>query len=381
MANFISIEPNMLTWAVQRARKDASDFKQPVREWIDGGRKPTLKQLQDFARAAMVPLGYLFLETPPEEKLPVPDFRTRLSKEVESPSPNLIDTIFEMERRQDWMRDYLIDAGQDPLEFVGKFSVDSDVVEVANDIRRELGLPLDWAELCSNSSETVRAFRNAVNNAGILIFFNGIVGNTTHRVLDTDEFQGFVLVDNYAPLIFVNSTDAKAAQLFTIAHELAHVWIGQSALFNDLMTDESSQGIERFCNKVAAEFLMPRDVFTATWRLLPAGGRQSELQRKFKTSPIAIAIRAVEHGLMSRKKYEEFLEKYTERLDDADVPEPTSGNFWNNQNSRLCRRFGQAVVAANQEGRLGHMEAYELTNLRGKTFDKYAKRILDGAGE
>ncbi len=167
--------------------------------------KISIAQADRLAERTYTPLGYLYLSKPPEESLPIRDFRTRGDALPRRPSPNLLDTIYQMQRRQDWMRDDLIEGGADPLEFVGAYSLTDGYMEVAAAMRAALGLADGWAEERSNWSDALRFLRDRLDEVGILVVFNGVVGNNTKRKLDPDEFQGFVLVDEYAPLVFVNS--------------------------------------------------------------------------------------------------------------------------------------------------------------------------------
>jgi hypothetical protein len=245
----VDVEPDILRWAITRAGLVEDDFPN-VDAWLRNEKRPTLKQLESFAKKATVPLGYLFLETPPNEELPVPDYRTRTGEAVPNPSANLLDTLFEMEHRKLWMSEYLSDLGHSKLSLVGSASIGDDVSIVARDMRATLGLD-KVHDLPATWRETLPWLRERIEKLGILIFINGIVGNNTSRVLSADEFQGFVLIDQIAPLIFVNGADYKVAQVFTIAHELAHVWTGQSGLFDLDALQSGPSDVETYCNALA----------------------------------------------------------------------------------------------------------------------------------
>jgi len=199
---------------------------------------------------------------------------------------------------------------------------------------------------------------------------------SVRRKLDTEEFQGFVLVDDIAPLIFVNGADYKVAQMFTIAHELAHVWTGQSALFTLTATQPANINVEKYCNRLAAEFLVPAAKLEEAWQQAPNGDKAFiNIARKFKVSPIVVARRAKDRKLILREEFFAFYKRYMERERKRIEKQKPEGNFWNTQNTRLGKRFGQAVIAAAQEGRLSYSDAYDLTRLYGKTFDKYARLL------
>jgi Zn-dependent peptidase ImmA (M78 family) len=382
MANYVKVNPDLLRWAVDRSGVPIASFREPVQKWISEERPPTYSQLENFARQAMVPFGYLFLDRPPDETLPIPDYRTRSDDGVRKPSPNLKETIFEMQARQEWMREYLIDEGHGALPFVGSANVGDAVEPLARQIRNTLQLNEAWAEGLANWEAALRYLRERIEETGILIFINGVVGNNNRRKLNPDEFQGFVFVDPIVPLIFVNGADFKVAQMFTVAHELAHVWVGQSALFDLVATSPSEVDVERYCNSVAAEFLIPAQKLNRAWPSAPKGDQAFiSLARQFKVSPIVVARRAKDQRMITAEEFFAFYRRHMNRERSKQEEQSSGGNFWLTQGVRLGRRFGKAVIAAAQEGRLSYADAYDLTGLHGETFDRYAHFLLEGGRE
>jgi Zn-dependent peptidase ImmA (M78 family) len=375
----VEIKPELLRWARERARlpADALAKRFPrLPEWEAGEAKPTFRQLEAFADATAVPFGYLFLPEPPEEPLPIPDFRTLGDRPVRRPSPNLLDTIFDLQRRQDWLREERIEEGQSPLSFVGSAMTDEAPASIAAEMRRTFGLAGGWADLHGTWSDALRALRDRAESAGVVVVISGIVGNNTRRKLDPEEFRGFVLPDEYAPFVFVNGADAKAAQMFTLAHELAHLWIGQAGVFDLRDMQPAPDSRERFCNAVAAEFLIPEGELRRVWSEIASTPEPfGALARRFKVSELVAARRALDARLVSRDAFFDFYNAYQEDERRRAARQTSGGNFYATQNSRLGRAFAEAVVRAVREGRLLYRDAFELTGLRGATFDRYVATL------
>jgi len=273
------------------------------------------------------------------------------------------------------MREFLLEDGQEPLGFVGEASTQDSAEEVVLSMRKALGLSQEWARQEKNWEDTLRVLRQAIQGTGIMVVINGVVGNNTHRGLDVGEFRGFALVDAIAPLIFVNGKDAKCAQMFTLTHELAHLWIGQGGVSNLDRLQAVGAPVETFCNQVAAEFLVPSQVFRTEW--LNVGTRSDpfhHLAQVFKVSPIVVARRAWDMQHISREEFFDFYDQYIQ-TSLTHRKQPTRGDFWNTQGVRIGDFFGSAVAQAVWAGRLLYRDAYELTGLHGKTFDNYIARL------
>ena len=376
----VAVSKETLLWALDRSGQTIEDILPGfprLRAWIGGDEQPTLRQLEDFARITHTPLGFLFLANPPKERMPIPLFRTTGGDQPHKPSTELLDTIHAMQLRQAWMRDELKDQALEPLPFVKSTRRGERSVDVAKRMRQLLGFDEKWAEHEKTWTNALRRLREAIEDARIMVVVNGVVGNNVHRKLDPSEFRGFVLVDEYAPLVFVNNSDGKAAQMFTLAHELAHVFFGSSAAFDLRQMMPAQDKAEQACNQVAAEFLVPEDLLRRAW---PAAKDDDEpfqaVARQFKVSEIVAARRALDLGLIGRKAFFEFYKAYLASERQKSNRASDGGDFYLNQNMRVGIRFGMAIVRAAREGRLSYTEAYRLTGLYGKTYEQFAASLI-----
>ena len=374
----VDVNPEVLLWAVENSGRKTQIARQipMLDKWLSGEVKPTLRQLEDLAKKAYVPLGTLFLLEPPEEKLPIPSYRTFGDDFVDRPSRNLLDTVRMMVRRQSWLREYLIEDGALPKGYVGAFTFKDDYRVVADDIRETLNLPDNWAQEERNWENALVRLFGAAEDAGIMVVRNGVVENNTFRRLDPEEFRGFVLVDEYAPLVFINGTDYKAAQMFTLAHELAHIWLGTSAVFDLALLQPADHDVERACNAIAGEFLVPQARLLEEWRSVDSPEDAFHgMARQFKVSPLVVARRALDLQLVSKYVYDEFYREYISNIPDREASD--GGDFYRNQNYRVGRLFLTHVVTALREDRLLYRDAYQLTGLRGETFSRYAAQQVE----
>ena len=372
------IRPVVLRWALERSGKAQEELERrfpKLAAWLQGSGGPTLRQAQQLAAAVGLPLGYLLLPEPPEERLALPFLRTREGNMARRPSPELLETVRVMQWRQDWLREYRRELGHSPLAFVGSARPGADPGRLALRMRAALGLAAGWAAGAATWEDALRTLRERMEEAGVTVCVSGIVGNNTRRALRVAEFRGFVLVDGHAPWVFVNGADAKAAQMFTLAHELAHLWYGVSAAFDLAELQPAGDAAERRCDAAAAEFLVPARELAERW---PAVARRPDrwqrLARTFKVSALAAARRALDLELVSREEFRALYREYLRREQGRGTTQ-SGGNFYATQRLRLGRSFAAAVVRAAREGSLLYREAYQLTGLYGRTFEEFTLRM------
>ena len=374
----VEVKPELLRWVRERAGLpvDALVHRFPkYAEWESGNARPTLRQLERLAKATRAPVGFFFLSEPLDEAIPIPDFRTVGSGPLRRPSPDLLDTVYLCQQRQDWYRDFARMEGEEPLPFVGSASPASDIEEVATDIRAVLRLDLEERRTIPTWTEALRRFVEAADGIGVLVMVSGIVRNNTRRGLDPDEFRGFALVDDLAPLVFVNGADTKAAQMFTLAHELAHLWLGQSALSDSRPDLLPAHDVEAWCNRVAAELLVPLAVLREEYRKgehLPAA--LARLARRFKVSTLVILRRIHDAGGLTRGQFRQAYDAELEKL--KAVPRGGGGSFYPTQTARVGKRFARAIVVSTLEGGTSFTESFRLLGVKKtSTFDELARRL------
>lgn len=375
----VDVSSLLLEWAIQRSGRgyDYLTARFPgLAHWIQGTERPTLRQVESFAAATYTPVGYLFLQEPPEESLPLPDLRTVRDEGLEIPSPNLLDTVFESQIRQDWYRAWAATQPLPRLPFVGSVSIERAPSEVAQRIKDATAFVVPASQAYGSWSAAVTGLADALGEAGILVMINGVVGTNTHRPLDPNEFRGFTLVDNAAPLIFVNGADAKAAQLFTLAHETAHVWLGQSGIDNSLPGGSNLRDLERWCNSVAAEFLVPTaDIEIVYNRHAQLNSEMDRLARRYRVSRLVVLTRLQEIGSISwdvyRATYHEEIERAIE-----EGPAQSGGNFYANLSQRVGKRFLRALVSTTLSGETLYSDAFRMLGIKKQSvFDQIVENV------
>lgn len=374
------INPNILIWARERSSLniDATAKKIGVKSefllLIERGKElPTFKQAQDLANAFHIPFGYLFLSTPPETISPIVDFRTLPNSQKGHFSIGLEQTVNDALRKRDWLREWRIQEGEEALPFVGKFSIQDSIKSIAEDISQILNIDSSIRQRIRKREVFLQLLITKAEKAGILVLQNSVVLNDNSRSLSLEEFRGFSLVDEYAPIIFINTNDSISARIFTFGHELAHIWLGSGGISNpSFFRDNDDSEIEKFCNKVAAEFLMPEKEFLSLWNNsneYDIFEKNQDLAEYFKVSIFAILIRAYENNKLDKdvfmKLYHEaeiYIEPKLKKKDSV----ATFFNVWRVRNGKI---FVNEMLSAVRRGNVLYSDAAKLLNIKIKTLD------------
>lgn len=375
------ISPQVIRWARDRINltpeklaKSTQTDATKVREWEIGTSRPTYNQARELARVLRIPFAYLYLSTPPREALPIPDLRILPHGDYQRPSAEFLDILNSAKRKQDWYREFLQYQSTQPLSFVGSFTTKDDPKELAAEMRRTLSVDDDLQSSSNSWSEFLTRLVRATEEVRILVFRSGIVGNNTHRKLDVEEFRGFALNDPIAPAVFVNARDAIAARTFTLAHELAHLWIGKSGI-SDVATDidyrQIENDIERFCDHAAAEFLVPEDGFKRRWNEYSTELDQKiqSLARVYRVSTTMVLRRALELDKITRVDFYRQLEIEKGRQTPT-ARRSSGGNFQNSLTARNSSILVSAVFESVLEGRVLYREAASVLDVKPSTLSR-----------
>ena len=392
MADKANITPNVLRWARESARMplEIAVGKIPrltvekLKEWEDGTSQPTIRQAQTLAKAYKRPFALFFLPEIPRDFLPLQDFRKKGAKALTTSS---IFIIREIQQKQAWLSDVYIDNNEPKLPFVGRFSISDSPLQVANDVLNTLGInPSDY-----KTENPIREWINAAESKGIFISRSSFIHSRLK--LDSEELQGFVISDLYAPFVFVNSDDWNAPQLFTLVHEIAHIWIAETGISNyiehEFIDKENFHPVEIFCNEVAANALIPSEIILNINPTIYQNAKDVyKIARTLGVSSFAFIIRALRLNLISNTIYQKlkreaeidylaFLKREEEKkARQKERDKPSGPNYFFLQLNRNSRLFTQTVLDAFRGGFVEPTLASNLLNVQVNKFQKLEALLL-----
>lgn len=377
------VTPELMRWAREQMGfsldEAARKIRRPVEDvagWEDGSRRPTIPQLRKASEVYKRPMAVFYLPQPPKDFQTLRDFRRLPDSYTRTFSPELALLVRTASYRQEWLHEYLEEEGAEPLPFVGSISLQDGAGRVAADIRRTLEISGEEIAKSGSRAAALRIWIRKAEKTGIFVFRSGDVS--------PEEARGFALSDPLAPVVFINSKDAKAAQIFTLAHELAHIWLGHRSISNleprGQVVGPEANSIEVFCNQVAAEIILEPNAFRRALRESPPGEELEKsiesLSRRFKVSEEVIARRMLQEGLIGDQTYQKLRAGYRKRWDD-EQPQTREGGptYYVTKAAQNGHLFTRTIIGGFLSGTISGRDASELLNVKLNNFAKLGEAV------
>ncbi|WP_289758519.1 ImmA/IrrE family metallo-endopeptidase [Lactobacillus taiwanensis] len=382
------VKNSILKWVLSSNDGSLSEkWKNKIEDWLEGDKLPTIIQLQHLSKASHIDFGNFFLDEPPKNTVPLLNYRTINNSKVINPSQDLIDVINQMQFKSDWLADYNQNEGLEKIPFVGQGREKENRFLSAEDKAQKIlsyfDLDLDWN---LTTKDAFKLLRQKLELANITVMKASYVGRQTLRSLNTEEFRAFVLVNDYAPLIFINTCDSQNAKLFSLVHEMVHIWMGDSELFNNDFNEAPKYlkpTSEQKINKIVEQILFSRTTFLKLWKELPA--KTSEIERiylvaqKFHTSPLATAIVAKNYELITQdivNKVKVETAHNTELKKKRQKAKSGGPSYYTNVLSNLDHNFARSVIRSTKMGNTSYTDAFDLLGVSGnKGFNEIKDRL------
>ncbi len=372
--NRVEIKRTIYIWAIKESQRDFDEIQRKfkkIRTWISGEDQPTYKQVEELAKFLGVPLGYMFLDEPPKEHFIKSEFRT-IENKMPGMSKDLQDTLYIMARRKDWLSEHRQRKGWTKL-LARSFSDLSETNILP--AKEHLGLDELWYEKHRDRDSAFRYLRQRLEAIGIIVMQSGIVGSNTHRKLDVNEFRGFLLYDDFAPLIFINSRDSKAGQIFTLIHEYIHFLLRADDIFIDKDSDETR------INLMTAEFLIPASHVQRLWvESKPELEQIAELSKLFHVSELAVAIKLKQLGKIPHRIVNEVKQRTERAIGNKGTEEP-GGDYYLTNRARISKTFARAVIEAAESGEVSYTYAFDLLGGSAKLYDYLKEEFMTYEGQ
>ena len=381
------IQPVMLRWAratvglsVAEVARSLKRTPEEIEAWESGEDAPSYPQLEKLAyQLYKRPLAVFFLPSPPEEALPQREFRTLPETDLQALSRDTYLHIRRAHAFQIALKELF--GSRNPADrTIWKalpLSMSGDVAEQAGAIRRFLGVTLEEQVGWKSDELALKQWRKSVEDSGIFVF---------KAAFKEKDISGFCLVDAHLPVVYLNNSTTKTRQIFSLLHELAHLLLSTNGLskFDTTYIDrlpQTEKRLERFCNAVAAEVLIPASDFAQQGRLFPANVEMvseeqfSSRASRYGVSREAVLRRFLDQGRVSTQFYDSKARQWA-----AQKVESTGGSWYLNQGAYISERFATEVVGRHYRHQISLEQAADFLGIKPKNFAGFEERVLQGAG-
>ncbi|WP_269503109.1 XRE family transcriptional regulator [Burkholderia sp. IMCC1007] len=383
----VGVQPEVLRWARETVGLSIDDVATMLRTsssevagWETGTGAPTYAQLEKLAYQVFKrPLAVFFLPSPPEEKVPQREFRTLPETDMRSLARDTYLQIRQAHAFQLSLKEVF--NGRNPADdLIWKsvtLSLSEPVSTQAETVRLLLGITLDEQTSWRNDDLALKQWRKAIEDVGVFVF---------KSPFKQREISGFCLMDDAFPIIYLNNSTTKTRQIFSLLHELAHLLLSMNGLskldsgYIDALP-QAEREIERFCNAIAAEVLIPRAAFDRLVAGCPIDVESApdelfaELAGYFGVSREAVLRRLLDQGRVSQTFY-----KRKATIWSAQQREAKGGSYYANQGAYLSDRFAREVVGRHYRHQITLDQAADFLGIKPKSFAGFEEHVLHGAG-
>jgi Zn-dependent peptidase ImmA (M78 family) len=391
------VTPSVMKWARKQAGLDMPTAAQrigrpgaDIQAWENETTmiRPTLAQARKAAEVYHTALAVFYLPEPPKTRQVIRDFRHLPDVRLRAFSSELMQFIHLLEYRQSWLSEWRIEEGGEKIEFIGTATINMDPAKVAELIRESLGVDIKEHFKCRTREDTLLLWIRYAEALGINICRQSDIAS--------DEARGFVLTDEYAPFIFINGSDAKVAQLFTLIHELVHLWLNLPGISNLEGIGRSGRTendrIEIFCNKAASLVLLDEELFLEIWaktnKTAPLEEKIAEVSKIAKVSDEVVARRLLDKDMITVEEYADLRRKFQKRWmqlkQDTKIKRQDSPGFPSPHLMTVLgngKPFTTAVLDSYSAGYLPSTTASSLLNAKIHNFQKLATYAGFGEGK
>ena len=384
------ITPSVIKWArekshysIAEAAKKIGVSPEKLKEWESGKNLPSMTQARKMSITYRRPLASFYLPNPPKDFSLLKDFRTMGGKPVKY-SPPLVFLMRQIQERQAWLSEYLKDQRQEVLHFIGSSNLQSSPKALSKKIIKTMwGSEKEYAQIVSQKKTTkdlLSSWLARCEEKGV--FISRTSNLNSHNVIPVQEARGFVISDKYAPFVFINSGDSKNAQLFTLLHELAHLWLDVSGVPDHfpIIHQAKKSSMEFFCNQTAAEILMPEKRFSSFPKLKNIAEIKNfvaEQYKKFPVSRFAFLVRLKTFALLSSTDFKTLKEQYRKDYERYKIEEKKKmKELSGGPNANLLKiyangeSFTKIVAYSYKEGLISGRDASGLLDMKLNRMEK-----------
>lgn len=382
----VGVQAEMLRWARKTVGLSVADvaqsLKRPLEEieaWESGDDAPSYPQLEKLAyQLYKRPLAVFFLPSPPDESMPQREFRTLPDADLQTLSRDTYLHIRRAHAYQIALKE-LFD-GRNPAEkYIWKsvsLSLSESIAEQADAVRQFLGITLKDQVAWKSDELALKKWRQSIEDSGVFVF---------KESFKQKEISGFCLADENVPVVYLNNSTTKTRQIFSLLHELAHLLLNINGLskFDTSYIDrlpQTEKRIERFCNAIAAEVLIPASDFAQQEKSFPANVEKASeelfslLANRYGVSREAVLRRFLDQGRVSPIFYENKAKQWA-----AQKKESSGGSWYLNQGAYLSDRFAKEVISRHYRHQITLEQAADFLGIKPKNFAGFEERVLQGA--